>query len=240
MAGFLDGLLKKMDLGSRIDTDFEDGVYQLIIEAGENDGILIGRKGETLDALQHVVQKMAGRGREGLVDVKVDVSGYRERREKQLVDQAIEIAEQVRSTGRSRQTEPLRAAERRIIHRALTDIPGVQTRAIGTGLVKKIMIEPEGLEPDDGHEDRQPDTRSAEGDNFTGEVLDYISDPLYAEPRDSAGPATREPTDAEPASTSQRNGAEEVAGNDGEGTATDESEWGRKPRPARRSRLNRR
>jgi len=129
-----------MEFAGAVTTAFDGESYNVSIEGGEDDGLLIGRGGETLDAIQHVLLKMAGRTEEG-VQVKVDISGYRSRREDQLADKARELARQVLESGRGLTVGPYKAAERRIVHRAVAEIEGVTTRALGDGVMKRILIE---------------------------------------------------------------------------------------------------
>lgn len=137
---FTDGLLRRMEFAGSVATGFDGESYNVTIEGGEDDGLLIGRGGETLDAIQHILLKMAGRSEEG-VQVKVDISGYRSRREDQLADKARDLARQVLDTGRGMTVGPYKAAERRIVHRAVAEIEGVTTRALGDGVMKRILIE---------------------------------------------------------------------------------------------------
>ncbi|MCA9726889.1 MAG: KH domain-containing protein [Candidatus Eisenbacteria bacterium] len=174
-----------MGFPGKVSSRFDDGAYCLTVEAGDEDGILIGRKGETLDALQHVAYKMSGRGRDEASTVRIDISGYRERHEEELANEAVEMAKDVLATKRSRQTEPMRAADRRIVHRAISDLGGVTTRAIGTGLVKKILIEIEGASSEG---DLAPSPRERAPQRAAGEVLDFVSEPTV----DRGGAPVRE------------------------------------------------
>jgi len=107
---------------------------------GEDLGILIGRRGETLSALQYLVNLIISRRLKGRVGVVVDVEGYRQRRYESLRLLARRLAEQVRSTGRSVTLEPMPPNERRIIHLELKDNPDVTTQSIGQGEERKIAI----------------------------------------------------------------------------------------------------
>ncbi len=144
IASFTKGLLSRMGFDVAVSAVLEGDAYEIKIEGGDNDAVLIGRRGETLEALQHIISKMASHGREELIRVRVDVADYRERRNGQLVERAQEMAQRVRESGHEVVTEPLSAAERRIIHRALADLPDVTTHALGEGLVKRIWIGPAG------------------------------------------------------------------------------------------------
>jgi len=109
--------------------------------AGEDSGLLIGRRGQTLQALQFLVNLIVRKQFEG-VRVVLDVENYRQRRESQLRDMAIKVAERVAQTNRSITLEPMPPADRRIIHTSLTDHPGVSTESTGEGEGRKVTIMP--------------------------------------------------------------------------------------------------
>ena len=110
---------------------------------GEDAGLLIGRRGETLRALQYIVN-LAVKNTLKDVDVRVslDVERYRERRNNSLHGMALRVAERVAGTGRAIPLEPMPAAERRIIHIALADHPRVTTESSGVGEIRKVTISP--------------------------------------------------------------------------------------------------
>jgi spoIIIJ-associated protein len=105
-------------------------------------GSLIGRKGERLSALQHLVNLMLSRRTGQWTRVLVDVEDYRGRRERQLVDLATRAAERVVETGKMLQLEPMPALERRWIHIALRDNPGVSTQSIGEEPNRRVVVLP--------------------------------------------------------------------------------------------------
>ncbi len=109
--------------------------------AGEDSGLLIGRRGQTLAALQFLVNLIV---RKQFDDVRVvlDVENYRQRRESSLRDMATTVAARVAQTNRSITLEPMPPADRRIIHTTLTDHPGVSTESTGEGEGRKVMIMP--------------------------------------------------------------------------------------------------
>ncbi len=109
--------------------------------AGEDSGLLIGRRGQTLQALQFLVNLIVRKQFEG-VRVVLDVENYRQRRESQLRDMAEKVAERVAQTNRSITLEPMPPADRRIIHTSLTDNPGVSTESTGEGEGRKVTIMP--------------------------------------------------------------------------------------------------
>ncbi len=109
--------------------------------AGEDSGLLIGRRGQTLQALQFLVNLIVRKQFEN-VRVMLDVENYRQRRESQLRDMATKVAERVAQTNRSITLEPMPPADRRIIHTSLTDHPGVSTESTGEGEGRKVTIMP--------------------------------------------------------------------------------------------------
>ncbi len=109
--------------------------------AGEDSGLLIGRRGQTLQALQFLVNLIVRKQFEG-VRVLLDVENYRQRRELQLREMATTIAKRVAETNRSITLEPMPPADRRIIHTSLTDHPGVSTESTGEGEGRKVTIMP--------------------------------------------------------------------------------------------------
>ncbi len=109
---------------------------------GEDLGILIGRRGSTLAALQYLLNVMINRRFQTRVVVTVDVEGYKRRREEALKGLAQRLAQRVKQTGRPVTLEPMPAAERRIVHLALVNDPDVITSSIGNGEDRKVVISP--------------------------------------------------------------------------------------------------
>ncbi len=109
---------------------------------GDDLGILIGRRGQTLAALQYIVRLMVGRRVDKWVPVVIDVEGYRQRRAEALKRFAVEMADRVKSRGAPFTLEPMPPHERRIIHMALADHPQVFTESIGQGEERKVVIRP--------------------------------------------------------------------------------------------------
>ncbi len=118
----------------------------LIILDGEGLGVVIGHRGETLDALQHLVS-LAANNSGGYFKVTLNIGDYREKREQTLVSLAQRVAEQVKRTERNRALEPMSAYERRIIHTAVQEIEGVSSASIGEGKNRRVVIFPEGGTP---------------------------------------------------------------------------------------------
>jgi len=108
--------------------------------SGEDLGILIGRRGQTLSSLQYLVYLMVSHQMKARVHLSIDVEGYRERRREALSNLALHMAERVKATGNSVTLEPMPASERRIIHLALQDYTGVTTQSVGEGESRKVTI----------------------------------------------------------------------------------------------------
>ena len=109
---------------------------------GNDLSILIGRRSETLSAFQYVASLIVGKETGQFVQLTVDVEGYRDRREKQLVQMAKRMAEQVAKSGRRQTLEPMPSDERRIIHIALREHPEVTTESTGDDPYRKVTIVP--------------------------------------------------------------------------------------------------
>ena len=110
---------------------------------GDDSGLLIGRRGETLRALQYLVNLVVRRNLEDEpVRVVLDIERYRERRHNSLHDLALKVADKVATTGRAIPLEPMPAAERRVIHMALAEHPRVSTQSNGLGESRRVTITP--------------------------------------------------------------------------------------------------
>lgn len=111
------------------------------ILSGDGLGVVIGRRGETLDSLQYLASLAANSGN-GYFKVSLDIGNYRERREKTLVSLAKRVSSQVVSSGRSKSLEPMNPYERRIIHTAVQEIDGVTSGSVGEGSSRRVVISP--------------------------------------------------------------------------------------------------
>lgn len=138
---FLKGLLEHMDSAAEIKIyESEKGRYKVYLE-GEKLGALIGRRGETLDAIQQLTNYSINRGSEkNRVRVQVDAENYREKRELSLERLAEKVAGKVTKYRRNVTLEPMNAYERHVIHTALQDTPGVTTFSIGTEPNRRVVV----------------------------------------------------------------------------------------------------
>lgn len=128
-----------------VDDDGETTSVGLNIE-GEDLGILIGRRGQTMASLQHIVRLIMSRQHEVRLPVVVDVEGYKERRCEGLRALANRLADQVTTRNTPFTMEPMSAFERRIIHLALVDNPDVFTESTGVGEARKVVIAPKKIQ----------------------------------------------------------------------------------------------
>lgn len=110
------------------------------ISSSTLDGLLIGRRGETLSSLQHVVNRIFTSRTGQHSKITIDVGGYMKRKNRLLVERARKSAERVRKTGKDFDFEPLKASDRRIIHLAVSELDDVTTYTIGDGLLRKVVI----------------------------------------------------------------------------------------------------
>ena len=115
----------------------------IIDVTGEDSGLLIGRRGETLRALQFLVNLVVNNNlADERVRVILDIERYRERRHNSLSDMALRVADKVATSGRAISLEPMPAVERRVIHMALAENPRVSTESSGLGDSRKVTIAP--------------------------------------------------------------------------------------------------
>lgn len=139
-------LLYHMGLQAQVSAHYgeprEDRRPIMVDVRGSDLGILIGRRGQTLDAFQYVSALMVGKQTGQFIQLIVDVEGHRDRREQQLRQLARRMAEQVLKTGHKLTLEPMRASERRIIHMELRDHPAVMTESVGEDPYRKVTIIP--------------------------------------------------------------------------------------------------
>lgn len=119
-------------------TENEDGA--LIDIEGDTTGAVIGRRGETLDAIQYLAGMTANRNDKDYYRITLDACGYRERRKEALEDLARKISKTVLRTGRTTTLEPMNPYERRIIHAAVGEIEGVSSKSIGEEPYRKVVI----------------------------------------------------------------------------------------------------
>ncbi len=140
-------MLHLLDLQAQVSAHYgaaeRDGRRNIHVDIRGNDlSVLIGRRSETLSAFQYVASLIVGKETQQFIQLVVDVEGYRDRREKQLVQMAKRMADQVSKSGRRQTLEPMPSSERRVIHIALRDHPDVKTESTGEEPYRKVVILP--------------------------------------------------------------------------------------------------
>ena len=140
ITAFLSGLLEHLECQAQIRVyEVEKGRYKVILE-GSRLGALIGRRGETLDAIQQLTNYAVNTGTDKRIRVQVDAESYRAKREASLVALSRKVAGKVLKYRRSVTLEPMNAYERHVIHAALQDEPGVTTYSIGTEPNRRVVV----------------------------------------------------------------------------------------------------
>lgn len=146
-AQVVDDILRLLDINAEITIrepltpgDGLGSVKAVIDLSGDDLGLLIGRRGDTLVALQYLVNLIVTRQVEGSTGITIDIEHYRHRREEQIVSLARRMADRVREVGTPITLEPMAPAERRIIHVTLADDPEILTNSIGEGESRKVVI----------------------------------------------------------------------------------------------------
>ena len=140
----LDGMGMKATANAREEGD--DIIIDL--DCGDDYGIVIGRRGETLDAIQYLTRLVVNRGSEDYKRVSINIGDYREKREKTLIALAHKNAAKVAKYGRNITLEPMNPFERRIIHTAVQDVEGVTSHSVGSDADRRVVISlKEGVKP---------------------------------------------------------------------------------------------
>jgi spoIIIJ-associated protein len=154
-AEFVEGLLSRMGLAAEVEPEVDEGTMYLNIVGGgsgdgdgedenEDMGLLIGRHGQTLDAVQEIMRVVVSH-RTGLrCRVIVDVEDYKKRQRSRLVSKAKEIARRVARTGREEELEPMNPYERKVVHDAVADVSGVESSSRGEEPERRVVIRRRG------------------------------------------------------------------------------------------------
>lgn len=143
---FLDDIFKAMNLEVGIDTKFDN--QEMSIElSGENMGIVIGKRGDTLDSLQYLTSLVVNQDSDEYIKVSIDTENYREKRTEALLALSKRLADKVTRTGKKFTLEPMNPYERRVIHSNLQDSETVTTYSIGSEPYRKVVIAPKNAKP---------------------------------------------------------------------------------------------
>jgi spoIIIJ-associated protein len=140
---FLEGLLDRMGVDADVEPHLVDGVMYVDLLGAEDPqemGLLIGRHGQTLEALHEIVRSAVQRKTGARSLIVVDVEDYRKRRRSQLAERAGEAARRVRRTGKQESLEPMNPYERKIVHDAASQVNGVETSSEGEDPRRRVVI----------------------------------------------------------------------------------------------------
>ena len=137
---FVNGLLKKMDSEATAEVSLVSESNFFVNLKGEGLGCLIGRRGETLDAIQHLTNYAVNRGDGKHIRVNVDAEDYRSKREDSLAQLAQKVASKVLKYRKNMTLEPMNSYERHVIHTALQDVEGVSTYSVGTEPNRRVVV----------------------------------------------------------------------------------------------------
>lgn len=138
----VEGVLDELDLDGEVVVEEDDDAISVIIEGEDDYGLLIGKRGQTIDALQLLCYQAAFRGLRERKRVIVDAAGYRERRRETLEGRADRAAEQALSANRVVEMDPMSAQERRVVHERLKDRAGVETYSEGDEPHRCVIVAP--------------------------------------------------------------------------------------------------
>jgi spoIIIJ-associated protein len=136
---FVTGVLRSMELEGEVTSSSDDETAYIDV-VGEDLGILIGRRGQTLDALQEITRTAVQRHLRSRARLLVDVEGYRARRRQSLIDYATSIAERAKERGTEIELEPMSAYERKIVHDAVAGIEGASSFSEGEEPNRKVVV----------------------------------------------------------------------------------------------------
>ena len=136
---YITSILRAMDIEVEY-TVYQNETGAIINIESNNNGTIIGRRGETLDAIQYLCSIIANKGDKDYYRITIDCLGYRNKRKDTLEQLAAKVAKSVLRTGRSQPLEPMNPYERRVIHSAISNIEGVSSRSVGEEPYRKIII----------------------------------------------------------------------------------------------------
>ena len=172
---YITSILRAMDIDVQF-TVYQNETGAVINIESDNNGTIIGRRGETLDSIQYLCSIIANKGDKDYYRITIDCLGYRSKRKDTLEQLAAKVAKSVLRTGRSQPLEPMNPYERRVIHSAISNIEGVSSRSVGEEPYRKIIISSNNPKKNDRRRDnrrdggRRNDRRGGERKNRDREV----------------------------------------------------------------------
>jgi spoIIIJ-associated protein len=163
----LSEVLQLMGIEAKVASEVSSEEVLLKIDSEEG-GILIGRKGQTLDALEYLVNRIISRNEEGEAHIVLDIESYRERRKRALEELALRLGERAKRRRKTVTLNPLSPRDRRVVHLVLQDDPLVTTKSTGGTYYRRLLIIPEGAQRQErrgrqNHGEREDRSRKEEG-----------------------------------------------------------------------------
>ncbi|HEX6229364.1 MAG TPA: R3H domain-containing nucleic acid-binding protein [Solirubrobacterales bacterium] len=138
----VESVLEELELEGEVDVREDDDLIEAFVEGDDDYGLLIGKRGQTIDALQLLCYQAAFRGMRERKRVVIDAAGYRERRREVLTGRADRAAEQALKGGRTVEMDPMSAQERRVVHEHLRDRAGIETYSEGDEPRRCVVVAP--------------------------------------------------------------------------------------------------
>ncbi|MBR1592166.1 MAG: Jag N-terminal domain-containing protein [Ruminococcus sp.] len=177
---YITSVLRAMDIEPEF-TVYQNETGAVVNIESNNNGTVIGRRGETLDSLQYLCSIIANKGDKDYFRITIDCLGYRSKRKDTLEQLAVKVAKSVLKTGRSQPLEPMNPYERRVIHSAISEIEGVSSRSVGEEPYRKIIISSNN--PKQGGRRRNPrnDRNNRRNDKRPGR---HSNEPIECKPID--------------------------------------------------------
>lgn len=174
---YIESVLRAMGVTAEF-TVYQNETGAIINVESDNNGTIIGRRGETLDAIQYLCSIIANKGDKDYFRITIDCYGYRKKRKETLEQLAAKVAKSVLRTGRSQPLEPMNPYERRVIHSAISAIEGVSSKSVGEEPYRKIVISSNnpkkggGRRRNDNHRGDRRNNRSRSRENFEPRAID--------------------------------------------------------------------
>lgn len=174
---YIESVLRAMDVKAEF-TVYQNETGAIINVESDNNGTIIGRRGETLDAIQYLCSIIANKGDKDYFRITIDCYGYRKKRKETLEQLAAKVAKSVLRTGRSQPLEPMNPYERRVIHSAISSIEGVSSKSVGEEPYRKIVISSNnpkkggGRRRNDNNRGDRRNNRSRSRENFEPRAID--------------------------------------------------------------------
>lgn len=154
---YIAAILKGLGIeDAKIDIKADEEDIRITLDCGDDYGAVIGRRGETLDAIQYLTRLVVNRGTEGFKRVSINAGDYRERREAALRLLARRNSEKVKKYGRSIALDPMNPFERRIIHTTVQEIDGVDSHSVGLDSERRVVLTPAGGTRQPGAPEKKP------------------------------------------------------------------------------------